>query len=279
MERFLNRYAENRLHVGLNDLLALGRIQPDDANELFNMAYLAIRGSGAINGVSALHGVVSRRIFQGLFPRWPEADVPVGHVTNGVHTPTWAAADRLWTEACGRERWRGTMETVGTDIYGVSDAALWELRAENRSELVRYVRERLSMELAARGAAEPPTARAIFDPNALTLGFARRFATYKRPNLLLHDPGRLTRIPPPVLLGFFRSESLFYEPASVAVSGRVGRGRQGLIAEPSASNIFGHHRSKEYPASSRCSRWQLRSCPKGRPGCTNSSSTAIVRSV
>jgi len=196
MERFLKRYAENRLHVGLNDLLALGRAQPDDANELFNMAYLAIRGSGAINGVSALHGVVSRRIFHCLFPRWPEAEVPVGHVTNGVHTPTWdsAAADRLWTEACGRERWRGTMETVGTDIYGVSDAALWELRAENRSELVRYVRERLSMELAARGAAEPPTARAIFDPNTLTLGFARRFATYKRPNLLLHDPGRLTRI-------------------------------------------------------------------------------------
>ena len=83
-------------------------------DEPFNMAYLAIRGSGAINGVSRLHGAVSRRIFQFLFPRWPEAEVPVGHVTNGVHTPTWdsAAADSLWTEACGRERWRGTMETL-----------------------------------------------------------------------------------------------------------------------------------------------------------------------
>lgn len=196
MERFLKRYSENRLRVGLHDLLALGRAQPDDPNEPFNMAYLAVRGSGAINGVSALHGVVSRRIFQGLFQRWPEAEVPVGHVTNGVHTPTWdsAAADTLWTEACGRERWSDTMETVGTDIHGVSDAALWELRAKNRTELVRYVRERLSMELAARGAAEPKISQAIFDPNALTLGFARRFATYKRPNLLLHDPARLTSI-------------------------------------------------------------------------------------
>ena len=196
MERFLKRYAENRLRVGLHDLLALGRAQPDDPDEPFNMAYLAIRGSGTINGVSSLHGVVSRRIFQCLFPRWPEAEVPVGHVTNGVHTPTWdsAAADTLWTEACGRERWRDTMETVGTDICCVSDAALWELRAKNRSELVRYVRERLTMELAARGTAQPETAQAIFDPNTLMLGFARRFATYKRPNLLLHDPQRLVRI-------------------------------------------------------------------------------------
>lgn len=195
MERFLKRYAENRLRVSLHDLLALGRAQPGDPDEPFNLAYLAIRGSGTINGVSSLHGVVSRRIFQCLFPRWPEAEVPIGHVTNGVHTPTWdsAAADTLWTEACGRERWRDTMETVGTDICCVSDAALWELRAINRSELVRYVRERLAMELAARGA-EPQAAQAIFDPNALTLGFARRFATYKRPNLLLHDPERLVRI-------------------------------------------------------------------------------------
>ena len=73
------------------------------------MAYLAIRGSGAVNGVSRLHGEVSRGIFQDLFPRWPQAEVPVGHVTNGVHTPTWdsVAADQLWTESCGTDRWRG----------------------------------------------------------------------------------------------------------------------------------------------------------------------------
>jgi starch phosphorylase len=196
MERFLKRYAENRLRINLHDLLALGRARPDDPDEPFNMAYLAIRGSGAINGVSALHGVVSRRIFQNLFQRWPEAEVPVGSVTNGVHTPTWdsVAADSLWTEACGRGRWSDTMERVGADICCVSDAALWELRARNRSELVRYVRHRLCAELTARSAPAAQISQSIFDPNTLTLGFARRFTDYKRPNLLLHDPARLTRI-------------------------------------------------------------------------------------
>ena len=116
--------------------------------------------------------------------------MPVGHVTNGVHTPTWdsIAADTLWTQACGRDRWRGTMETVAAEITRVSDADLWQLRTSNRHELVSYVRERLALELARRGA-EPGTARKVFDPNTLTLGFARRFATYKRPTLLLNDPG------------------------------------------------------------------------------------------
>ena len=198
IERFLKRYAETRLGIDLQALLALGRANPDEPDEPFNMAYLAIRGSGAINGVSRLHGAVSRRIFQCLFPRWPEAEVPVDHVTNGVHTPTWdsAAADSLWTETCGRERWRGTMETVAEDICCVSGDVLWELRATNRHELVGYVRQRLARELAIAGASEAEVARAesVFDPNTLTLGFARRFATYKRPNLLLHDPERLVRI-------------------------------------------------------------------------------------
>lgn len=195
ISRFLGRYAEEQLHVGLSRLLALGRLYPDHQDEPFNMAYLAIRGSGAINAVSRLHGAVSRRIFQPLFPSWPQHEVPVGHVTNGVHTPTWdsAAADALWTETCGRERWRGTMETVGDDIRRAPDSALWELRAKNRLELVRFVRERLAREFAARGG-DPKAAESIFDPDTLTLGFARRFATYKRPNLLLHDPQRLVSI-------------------------------------------------------------------------------------
>jgi glycogen phosphorylase len=198
MEHYLGRYAETRLRIGLRDLLALGRARPDDAAEPFNMAYLAIRGSGAINAVSRLHGAVSRRIFRGLFPRWPDAEVPVGYVTNGIHTPTWdsAAADSLWTEACGRERWRGTMENVGDNIRRVSDEALWQLRATNRNELVHYVRERLGRDSSAADRSEPGriNCTAVFDPNTLTLGFARRFATYKRPNLLLYDPERLVRL-------------------------------------------------------------------------------------
>ncbi len=193
--RHLERYARERLGISLSQFLALGRAVPDDPNEPFNMAYLAIRGSGTINGVSRLHCAVSRNIFRCLFPRWPQAEIPVGYVTNGVHTPTWdsPAADALWTEACGRERWRGTMETVGDDICCAADSALWELRAKNRLALVRFVRERLASELAARGG-DPKTAESIFDPDTLTLGFARRFATYKRPNMLLHDPDRLVRI-------------------------------------------------------------------------------------
>ncbi len=195
MGAYLTQYAQQLLKIDLSHLLALGREHPDDPHEPFSMAYLAVRGCGAVNGVSRLHGTVSRRIFQCLFPRWPQAEVPIGYVTNGVHTSSWdsAAADRLWTEACGRERWRGTMETVGSDIRRVSDADLWELRATNRLELVRYVRERLGTELAARGL-DAAIAQSIFDPNTLTLGFARRFATYKRPNQLLHDPERLVRI-------------------------------------------------------------------------------------
>lgn len=193
--RFLGQYAQDRLHIGLPRLLALGREHPEGPDEHFNMAYLAIRGSGAVNGVSRLHGAVSRRIFQCLFPRWPQAEVPVGHVTNGIHTPTWdsAAADSLWTQACGRERWRGAMETVERDFRTVSDHALWELRSKNRRELVSYVQARLAGELARRGM-DPEHAKETFNPNTLTIGFARRFTAYKRPNLLLHNPERLIRI-------------------------------------------------------------------------------------
>ncbi|MGP6156346.1 MAG: alpha-glucan family phosphorylase [Vulcanimicrobiaceae bacterium] len=192
---YLERYAHERLGIDLSQFLALGRADPGDADEPFNMAYLAVRGSGAVNGVSRLHGAVSRHIFQGLFPRWPQAEVPIGYVTNGVHAPTWdsEAADTLWTTTCGPDRWRGALERVGDDIRSAADGALWELRASNRVEFVRFVRERLAGELAARGA-DANDAAGIFDPNALTVGFARRFATYKRPNLLLHDPERLVRI-------------------------------------------------------------------------------------
>ena len=198
IEEYLGRYAEQKLGIPLRDLLALGRANPDDATESFNMAYLAVRGCGSVNGVSRLHGKVSRRLFQPLFPRWPEDEVPIGHVTNGVHAPTWdsAAADDLWTRACGKDRWLGTKTTLEADISRVSDSALWQFRNASRKCLVDYTRVRLSGQLASSGA--PSTAidraRRLFDPNALTLGFARRFATYKRPNLLLHDPARLLRL-------------------------------------------------------------------------------------
>jgi len=198
IEQYLSRYAQDKLNISLHDLLSLGRRDPNDASEPFNMAYLAIRGSGAVNGVSQLHGQVSRRIFMPLFPRWPENEVPVGHVTNGVHMASWDSeeADALWTGSCGKDRWLGALETLEEDMRHVSDSQLWECRASARQSLIEYARERFSRQLEASGA--PPeeceAAAHIFDVNALTMGFARRFATYKRPTLLLHDPERLLRI-------------------------------------------------------------------------------------
>jgi starch phosphorylase len=198
IEQYLGGYAEKKLGISLHDLLALGRQNPNDATESFNMAYLAIRGSGSVNGVSRLHGKVSRHLFESLFPHWPEDEVPVGHVTNGVHMPTWdsAAADDLWTKACGKDRWLGKSETLEQDIRRVSDDTLWKFRLATSKSLVEYARERLARHYAAAGASSETVeeAKHLFDPNALTLGFARRFATYKRPNLLLHDPERLLRL-------------------------------------------------------------------------------------
>jgi glycogen phosphorylase len=194
IEQYLGVYS-TRLHITMPELLGLGRLNPNDAAEPFNMAYLAIRGSGAVNGVSRLHGQVSRELFAPLFPRWPVEEVPVGYVTNGVHVPSWdsAAADELWTTCCGKERWGHGDGDLEQAIKGVSDARLWEMRSVSRKGLIGYARRRLSRELAVGGAPaeEVERARHLFDPNVLTLGFARRFATYKRPNLLLHDPQRL----------------------------------------------------------------------------------------
>jgi len=198
IEQYLGGYAQQKLGIALQDLLALGRQNRTDSSEHFNMAYLAIRGSGAANGVSRLHGKVSRRLFLPLFPRWPEDEIPIGYVTNGVHMPTWdsAPADDLWTETCGKDRWLGTSKTLEQDIRGISDAKLWQFRTAASKSLVEYARKRLSQQLTASGASAEAIedAKHVFDPNTLTLGFARRFATYKRPDLLLHDPQRLLRL-------------------------------------------------------------------------------------
>jgi len=198
VDRYLSKYAEEKLSISIDELLALGRRDRKDSSEPFNMAYLAIHGSGAINGVSKLHGQVSRRLFQPLFPRWPEAEVPVTHVTNGVHTPTWdsAEADRLWELHCGKQYWYGTLADKEKDIRAAGDSDLWQLRTDTRKDLVAYVRGLYCRQLAPRGASPEELAQAAqtLDENTLTLGFARRFATYKRPNLLLHDTARLINI-------------------------------------------------------------------------------------
>jgi len=181
-----------------NQLLRLGRVNPDDASEPFSMARLAARTCATVNGVSALHGRVSRRIFAPAFPRWPEDEVPVTHVTNAVHVSSWDSpwADHLWTEACGKERWLGNPQLLSDAVGRLSDAQLWEFRGMERRDLVDYARRRLQQQYAQRGA----TAEMIsmlhnaLDPNVLTLGFARRFTEYKRPTMLLQLRERLVRL-------------------------------------------------------------------------------------
>lgn len=197
MEQYFSSYAKEELHISFDDLMALGRLNANDSSESFNMAYLAIRGSGCVNGVSSLHGTVSRELFQPLFQRWPTSEIPIGSVTNGVHTPSWdsASADKLWTEACGKDRWKGELKTLRENIYKIEDEKLWQMRTASRSSFVDYVRKRFEMQVSVSG--EPgmiEMAKNIFDPNVLTLGFARRFVPYKRPTLLLHDEQRFIRI-------------------------------------------------------------------------------------
>jgi starch phosphorylase len=198
VEQHFRHYAQNILHIPMSNLLALGRQNPEDASEPFSMALLAMRGSGAVNGVSRLHGQVSRHLFHNIFPRWPEAEVPVSYVTNGVHVPIWDSteADNLWHEACGQQRWDSDLKQLEENILRVPEARLWQMRTASRKSLVEFIRTRLPRQIAGHGASAEEIERAarIFEPDTLTLGFARRFATYKRPNLLLHDPQRLLAI-------------------------------------------------------------------------------------
>ena len=181
MWNFFGDYAKQILHIEFDELMSLGRTNGFDHGESFNMAWLAIRGSGAVNGVSRLHGEVSRGLFALLFPRWPLTEVPVGWVTNGVHMPSWVSdrADQFWKDACGDERWNLEGGKIKEKISAVQDETLWKLRNESRTHLTKFIHRKTN---------------ADFNPGALTLGFARRFVAYKRPNLLLSDPERFIRI-------------------------------------------------------------------------------------
>jgi starch phosphorylase len=195
--------------------LALGRKNADDPSEPFNMAYLALRGCCHANGVARLHGRVSRSLFRELFPGWPEAEVPIGHVTNGVHVPTWHSepASLLWAQAYGADRpWLGDLAGAARAVEQVPDEQLWDYRAEARQTLVDYVRQRLERFRRERNAPQAmiQEARHVLDPNVLTLGFARRFAEYKRPNLLLCDRERFARI--------LRNEE---RPVQIVVAGKA----------------------------------------------------------
>lgn len=182
--------------LDMDGLLSLGRENVFDSNEFFSMAVLALRTSSYHNGVSKLHGVVSRHMWQRVWPQTPVSDVPIGHVTNGVHTRTWISPElrELFDRYLG-QAWQEDPadHSVWTDVQDIPDEELWSIHSKKREDLVTWARQKVRRQLRDRGAnnTQVRAVDGLLDPNALTIGFARRFATYKRATLLLRDRERL----------------------------------------------------------------------------------------
>ncbi|HWQ55275.1 MAG TPA: alpha-glucan family phosphorylase [Bryobacteraceae bacterium] len=198
MDRYFADYIR-ALGVGRAEFLGLGRRQPSNDAEPFCMTVLALRMAAFGNGVSKLHGQVSRRMWREIWPGLPVDEIPIGHVTNGVHFRSWISYEmnQLYDRYLG-PNWRD--EPGNGDLWKRVDSIpaeeLWRTHERRRERMVSFARRRLRTQLEHRGAppSEIAAAEEVLDPDALTIGFARRFATYKRAALLLRDPERLARI-------------------------------------------------------------------------------------
>jgi glycogen phosphorylase len=195
---FIERYfGTSGVETGLevDRIMELGA-EPDGDGSMFNMAVMGLRLAQRANGVSRLHGQVSRELFHGLWAGFSSTEAPISHVTNGVHAGTWI--EREWAELF--ERYLGpdfaTSDTSWASLAGVPDGDIWELRGRARRRLVEDVRRRLAVAWRARGASEGQLGwiTRAFDPDVLTIGFARRVPSYKRLTLLLKDTERLSRL-------------------------------------------------------------------------------------
>ncbi len=187
------------LGISLEQLLGLGRVEPQNGGEPFCMTVLALKLSRRANAVSSLHGHISRRMWAPLWPWRVEEEVPIGHITNGVHIPSWLAwqmrqlYDRRfeagWIQRMGEPE-------VWQKIYDVDPGELWETHNGLKNVLLSFVRRRLARQLRRRGESEEAieAMRQILDPRVLTIGFGRRFATYKRATLIMHDLDRLAAL-------------------------------------------------------------------------------------
>lgn len=188
-----------QLKIDMQELQALGRQNPRDYNEPFCMTVLALKLSNISNGVSKLHGSVSRRMWKAIWPELPEAEIPITSITNGVHTRSWLAPEiaQLLERYLGIQ-WeeRPTDHSIWRKIDNIPNAELWRTHERRRERLVAFARTRLKAQLKRRGAPPAEVARAdeVLDPDALTISFARRFATYKRANLLFRNLDRLSAI-------------------------------------------------------------------------------------
>ncbi len=198
VEEHLGKFRE-RLHLSYDDFMGLGRVYPGDTNEPFCMTVIALKLSRHANGVSALHGTVSRRMWQPLYPNKTEEEVPIGHITNGVHVGSWVAPQMalLFDRHLGADwpkRQRDPMTWEG--IRGVEDAELWETQQVLKARLIDFVRRRVVAQAKRRGESDEAVRKAgtVLNLNALTIGFARRFATYKRAGLVLRDVERTAEI-------------------------------------------------------------------------------------
>jgi len=184
------------LGLSRESLLGLGRENPSNADELFCMTVLALRLSRRANAVSALHAEVSRAMWTGLYRDKVEDDVPIGHITNGVHVPSWLAPQmfRLYDRHLGTD-WhqRSSEAKIWLGIENVDDGELWETHLNLKSQLIEFVRRRAVEQAQRRGESREVLQRLerVLSPDALTIGFARRFATYKRANLILTDIEKL----------------------------------------------------------------------------------------
>lgn len=195
--RFLAPYAR-QLAISLDTLVALGRVSPDWDGDTFCPTVFALRMVGHRNGVSRLHGRVTREQWSMLWPRVPIDEIPVGHITNGVHLESWTTGpfSELLTSSVGAQ-WQTTPgdPVMWSKIVDAPDAELWRVKNEARAELVEFARRRARKDLARRHSpAERVAAVSVLDPDRLTIGFIGRFVAYKRPTLLLRDPERLARI-------------------------------------------------------------------------------------
>jgi starch phosphorylase len=181
-----------KLGISYEQLMGLGRVEPQNEHETFCMTVIGLKLSRRANAVSSLHGYVSRRMWANLWPWRVEEEIPIGHITNGVHVPTWLAYPlaQLYDKYLGPE-WQQRMgeAEIWHNIYDVDPGELWETHNALKSRLLEFVRRRVSRQCRRRN--EDPAiieaARTILDPNALTIGFARRFATYKRADLFLRQ--------------------------------------------------------------------------------------------
>lgn len=195
MMRHFENYA---LELGLkwDDFMALGRENPQNLNEEFCMTILALKYAAFVNGVSKLHAGVSRKMWQNIYPHVPENEIPIVGITNGIHAPSWLNPELAELLQGKNENGDFPEAAMWNRIESVSDRDLWKEKNNNRKRLVEFAREHVGWQLARRGASAADMARAnqLLDPGTLTIGVARRFATYKRGSLFLHNPQRLKKI-------------------------------------------------------------------------------------